>query len=97
MKYTVHHYLPVIVTVHAVEAESMEKAIEQSMGEAMRFAEENFTTEARGCGNIKQTQFADGHLGALVDVDGDEQYLETTFLGSDEAASFLPEGAINRG
>jgi len=90
MKFTVHHYLPVIVSVQNVEADSMEKAVDQSMGEAMVFANEHFTADARHCGNVQYTQFADGHLGALVDVDGDDQYLATRFIGSEEARSFLP-------
>lgn len=91
MKYTVHHYLPVIVVVEGVEADSMQEAIRSSLTEAMRFGEEHLSVDARRCGRISRSQFADGHLGALVDEDGDEQFLNTTFFGSPEAASFLPE------
>jgi hypothetical protein len=91
MKYTVHHYLPVIVVVEGVEADSMQDAIRTSMTEAMRFGEEHLTADARRCGRISRSQFADGYLGALVDEDGDEEFLNTTFFGSNEASNFLPE------
>lgn len=91
MKYTVHHYLPVIVVVEGVEAESMQDAIRASLTEAMSFGEEHFSADARQCGRVTGSQFADGHLGALVDEDGDEEFLNTTFFGSEEAANFLPE------
>lgn len=91
MKYTVHHYLPVIVVVEGVEAESMPEAIRSSLSEAISFGEEHFSADAKHCGRISRSQFADGHLGALVDEAGDEQFLNTTFYGSQEAANFLPE------
>jgi hypothetical protein len=91
MKYTVHHYLPVIVVVEGVEADSMQDAIRTSLSEAIGFGEENLSTEARHCGRVSRSQFADGHLGALVDEEGDEEFLNTTFFGSEEAANFLPE------
>lgn len=95
MKFTVHHYLPVIVSVKDVEAESMEEAVENSMGEAMAFGEEHLTADARHCGNVKSSQFADGHLGALVDANDDPEYLRTTYIGSEEARAFLPEEHVD--
>ena len=97
MKYTVHHYLPVLVRVDNVEADSMEQAVEDSMEEAMEFANEHLTSEARHCGNIKSSQFGDGHLGALVDVDGDEEFLQSCFIGSTEASNYLPNGGDQNG
>jgi hypothetical protein len=90
-RFTVHHYLPVLVTVVEVEAESAEAAMEQSLGDAMAFANYQFTSDVRNRGSIRSTQFADGQLGALVDVEGDDEYLETKFIGSSEARCYLPE------
>lgn len=95
MKFNVNHYIPTVVCVQDVEAETMTEAIEKSMSVAMRFAETFFTVERGAAHGIKHAQCAEGHLGALVDVSGDGDYSQSTFFGSEEARCFLPDGDSN--
>lgn len=89
--FNVNHYIPTVVCVTDVEADSMEAAIEKSMGTAMGFAEKFFTIAESRVKGVKHSQCAEGHLGALVDLVGDEDYAQSTFFGSEEAKVFLPE------
>jgi len=97
MKYTVHHYIPVIVCIENVEADSAENAVEHSWEEVAHFANEHLSADVRNLGNIKSSQYAEGRLGALVDVTGDDEYLESCYIGSEEAVSFLPREVDRRG
>lgn len=88
--YNVNHYLPIVVCVKDVEAESMEEAIERSRKTAMAHAEHYVRFENGKPPAVHHAQFADGHLGALVDVANDEDFQASRFFGSEDARCFLP-------
>ncbi|MGO9019628.1 MAG: hypothetical protein ACLQVJ_14890 [Syntrophobacteraceae bacterium] len=75
-KYDVHLYAVLRFTVRGIEAESME--------EACKKADELLTDEAIKSaicgGSDHEADFADKVLEALVDVRGDEDFSESTWL-----------------
>lgn len=96
MKYTVHHYTAVIVSIEGVEANSMRAAMSESQGLAVRAAEKLFSNNTVGIEGIRSTQFADGLLGALVDIEGDEDYGQSRYFAEEDALTFEKDGTTAR-
>jgi len=87
-KYDVHLFPVLRFTVRGIEAESME--------EACKIAEQNLSDEAIKsaiCGGSEhEAEFEDEVVEALVDVQGDEDYSESTWFKPDGDAWAKKEG-----
>lgn len=79
-KYDVHLFAVLRFTLRGVEAESMEEACKKA---DQVISDEAIKTAMRG-GSEYEADFADEIIEALVDVPGDEDYSESTWL--------VPEG-----
>jgi len=73
MKYNVFYYMTFHTKILDIEADSMEEAIAKGLDDAWQNAHEN-----------RNIDFAEGCTGALVDVQGDDDYLQSQHFTEQE-------------